>query len=202
VKVAIVGKTHMGNAACVGAIALEDGESLRLLTAEGYNHPGNTQYDVGQVWDIEFTRVTNPRPPHVEDVLVTRQRRSDEEVNLKRTILRFETPWTGSPQALFDRLVRATANGSGYVAARSGLPDRSTGYWTPDEDLKRQEGRYLYPSSFGMRRRLTYVGFAPMTDSIPAGALVRVSLARWWRPEDADEDLEERCYVQLSGWYP
>ena len=36
---------------------------------------------------------------------------------------------------------------------------------------------------------------------IPAGTLVRVSLARWWRPEDSEPNFEERCYLQLSGWY-
>ena len=35
---------------------------------------------------------------------------------------------------------------------------------------------------------------------IPAGTLVRVSLAHWWRPED-DHTGELRCYVQLSGWF-
>ena len=29
---------------------------------------------------------------------------------------------------------------------------------------------------------------------------MRVSLARWWRPEDTPE-VEEKCYAQLSGWF-
>jgi ATP-dependent DNA helicase RecQ len=35
---------------------------------------------------------------------------------------------------------------------------------------------------------------------IPAGTLLRVSLAHWWRPAEKPEE-EERCYVQLSGWF-
>jgi hypothetical protein len=45
---------------------------------------------------------------------------------------------------------------------------------------------------------ITYVGFEPAIELITHGSLVRVSLARWWRPDD---DSEERCYLQLSGWY-
>ncbi len=47
---------------------------------------------------------------------------------------------------------------------------------------------------------LAFVGFQEPIAVIPAGALVRVSLAHWWRP-DGDETAELRCYVQLSGWF-
>lgn len=52
-----------------------------------------------------------------------------------------------------------------------------------------------------MEVRIPYVGFEPAVDLIPKGTLVRVSLARWWRPHDSPPDMEERCYLQLSGWY-
>lgn len=202
VRAVIVGKTHMGAAACVGAMSLESGASLRLLTSTGYNQPGNTHFEVGGIWDLEFTAAPNLRPPHVEDVLVNRERFVALHANLKQAILQSEAPWEGGAHVVFDRLVRATNNGSGYVSDSTGLPNRSTGYWISDRMLSREsdQRRYLYPSQVGVRR-LTYVGFAPMLDSVPAGTLMRVSLARWWRPSDADDDLEERCYLQLSGWY-
>ena len=59
--------------------------------------------------------------------------------------------------------------------------------------------RYRYPTPDG-GRTLTFVGFQEPIGTIPAGALVRVSLAHWWRPED-DHSGELRCYVQLSGWF-
>ena len=43
------------------------------------------------------------------------------------------------------------------------------------------------------------MGFAPKINKIPAGTLIRISLARWWKPDDVD--IEHRCYLQLSGWY-
>jgi len=57
--------------------------------------------------------------------------------------------------------------------------------------------RYLYPGETG-KRSLPYVGFASPVDTIPAGTLLRVSLARWW---DKYGETEERCSLQLSGWY-
>ena len=78
----------------------------------------------------------------------------------------------------------------------------STGYWEPDIILTRGEynGRvkYCYDSP-GSRWILPYVGCAEPLDRIPQGTLLRVSLARWWRPDDSDFEL--RCYLQLSGWY-
>ena len=50
-------------------------------------------------------------------------------------------------------------------------------------------------------RGLKYVGEESPIKVIPAGTLVRLSLARWWRPEDSEPNFEERCYLQLSGWY-
>jgi len=52
---------------------------------------------------------------------------------------------------------------------------------------------------FIVNRRFPYVGFEPKVNLIPAGTLMKISLARWWKPEDSD--MSERCYLQLSGWY-
>jgi ATP-dependent DNA helicase RecQ len=49
-------------------------------------------------------------------------------------------------------------------------------------------------------RTLTFVGFQEPIPEIPAGALLRVSLAHRWRPADRPEE-EDRCFVQLSGWF-
>ncbi len=50
------------------------------------------------------------------------------------------------------------------------------------------------------RYTIPYVGLKENPpEIIPQGTLLRLSLAHWWTPEDAD--TEERCYLQLSGWY-
>lgn len=89
-----------------------------------------------------------------------------------------------------------------YTSERTGVPDRSTGFWIPDRELRLRGGGKHYNYVKGaLQRGLSHVGEAAATRRIPAGTLVRVSLARWWKPEDADPDFEERCYQQLSGWY-
>jgi hypothetical protein len=80
----------------------------------------------------------------------------------------------------------------------------STGFWLPDRPLTLQEeaaGRhyYVYPGLGGVRR-LRYVGATEPLLEIREDQLVRVSLARWWQPDD-DPAMELRCYLQLSGSY-
>ncbi len=55
--------------------------------------------------------------------------------------------------------------------------------------------RYRYGTDINT---IPFVGLQEPIDEIPAGTLLRVSLARWWSP---NENTEERCYLQLSGYY-
>jgi len=59
--------------------------------------------------------------------------------------------------------------------------------------------RYRYPTA-DHDHTLTYVGFQEPVPEIPAGTLLRVSLAHPWRPKDQPQE-ELRCFVQLSGWF-
>jgi hypothetical protein len=87
------------------------------------------------------------------------------------------------------------------VCRDGGVPGQSTGFWIPDRDLVlRDDGKhYDFRSRLGARG-LSYVGEPEAKSQLKAGTLLRVSLARWWRPPDVD-DMEERCYLQLSGWF-
>ena len=113
-------------------------------------------------------------------------------------------PVTGEPNNLFDGRLQATSAGGLYIAERTGLPSRSTMFWRPDQplalDYEGKRIRYRYATEDG-GRTITFVGFQDPVETIPAGTLLRLSLAHWWRPTDKpDEEL--RCYVQLSGWFP
>ena len=78
----------------------------------------------------------------------------------------------------------------------------STGFWIPDRDLmlRADAKHYDYPDGC-VARGLSYVGEPKPLPLLPAGTLIRVSLARWWKPDDAEPGFEERCYLQLSGWF-
>ncbi len=201
-NVLIVARTRMwGDRRCIGGLAA-DGHSVRLVTATG-EHWSSPEFQVGQIWEVDFTPSTTPVPPHVEDVLVTAQGFVGVQPDLRGHLLsRVRAPWRGGIDQLFGGVVGYTGSGNGYVCARLGVPAHSTGYWLPDRDLVlRGDGKHYDYRDGVSNRGLSYVGEPPPAPILPAGTLVRVSLARWWKPDDAEPDFEERCYLQLSGWY-
>lgn len=199
-KVLIVARTRMAGSPrrCIGGIAADD-RPVRLLTASGEHHPGSSPLKVGDLWELEWQPVRDVIPPHVEDVRVVKSRRIGPQQNLGDHLRGRVRPWRGGFSQLFDGLIRWTAKGNGFVSKQIGVPDHSTGFWIPDRDLfLRQDGKHFDYQPEG--RGLSYVGEREPPAEIPAGTLVRVSLARWWRQEGA-RDLEKRCYLQLSEWY-
>lgn len=203
-NILIVAKTRMNPGVCIGGLDIDNNLSVRLLPKFGHNHDNNTPYEVGQIWEMEISPVENTIPPHVEDVRIQQSRLIGQERHLAQFLQKQIHPWRGGFESLFDRRVRFTGNGNGYISAWNGVPDQSTGYWIPNIDLtysfESNKVKYCYSGRGGIKR-ISFVGFQESLEEICAGTLLRVSLARWWRPDDAQDTLEERCYLQLSGWY-
>lgn len=203
-RVLIVAKTRQGSGACIGGITFE-GRSVRLIAANAATdeHAG-LEYNVGEVWEIEAKPAARVTPPHVENIIVHAKRRLGVMSAPIPFIEERMPPVVGGVERLYEGLAQGSAGGPLYIAQRTGIPPYSTAFWRPDQPLQRDETskriRYRYPTPDG-GRTLTFVGFQESLDVIPAGALVRVSLAHWWRPRDASAEIEERCYVQLSGWF-
>ena len=153
-------------------------------------------FEIGSIWDLQYILIRLCPLRTLRMFWSQMAVRVGEQANLRDTLLAHAQVWNGTIDTIFDGLPEFTNNGSGYISERTGIPNVSTGFWIPDRDLTRNDRAYLYDY-----RQLTYVGAAPPLDRVPAGTLTRVSLARWWRPQDADPDFEERCYLQLSGWY-
>ncbi len=202
-KVLVVAKTRRGGGACVGGIA-EDGRSVRLVTSDAAtNGRAGLEYEVGEQWEIEYAPDLHLIPPHVENIIVLSAHRIGRVDDAPNFIRQHMPPVRGGPPALFDGLAQSSPTGALFIAKRTGLPSRSTMFWMPDQtlsmDVEGKRIRYRYPTSDG-GRTLTFVGFQEPVIEIPAGTLLRVSLAHWWRPKERpDEEL--RCYVQLSGWF-
>ncbi len=196
-KVLIVAKTRRGAGACVGGIT-EVGKSVRLIAPDALtNERAGLEYEVGEVWEIDSVSDPNIIPPHVENILVLNARRLRRSQKLEETIRRFMPPVSGGPGKLFDGLTQVTASGALFVAERTGLPKCSTMFWKPDQalqlDCDGKRIRYRYPTADG-GRTLTFVGFQEPLAEIPAGTLLRVSLAHFWQPHDRPEE-ELRCFV-------
>jgi hypothetical protein len=203
-KVLIVAKTRMRNAVCVGGFATEDGKSLRLLQRDGTNQPTTTDYEIGQLWDLSVQARQSARPPHTEDVLVLDRVYIGTESDVRGLLMAHARIETEEPEDLFDGLLEIAPYGSAFIVERRGVPGYSTAFWVPRNPLTVvtiiSRTRYEYTRSGIITMGIPYVGLAPAERRIGAGTLVRLSLARWWRPQGATFD-EERCYLQLSGWY-
>ena len=206
--VLIVAKTHMQTGACIGGLTYSGKKSVRLLTERGLHYPEDTQFEVGQIWEMELRPKTSPVPPHIEDTYVCGERLIGQLASVREMLLQLVQPWRGGPEVLFDGLL-VMGKRAAYIGRKRELPACSTGYWLPDRPLTLvyQHGKpyYRIDDDFGRIRRFSqgalhihYGGFGMPVMHIRAQTLVRVSLSRWWVGPDTDE---ERCYLQLSGWY-
>lgn len=202
-NVLIVARTQMQHACCVGGYCLDTKKNVRLLNRHGRNQPNDTPFEVGQVWELRFEARPDLVPPHVEDVLVFYQRQMQRIPDLSTFLSLHVRPWVGPPDVLFDRALEWTRNGTGFIERNRSIPDYSVGFWRADRALKSEEGpyggvRYRYSDEDERVYTFKYVGQAEPRRILPAQTLLRVSLARWWRPNAFDD---ERCFLQLSGWY-
>lgn len=200
-KVLIVARTRMNQGCCVGAYSLDTGENLRLLTNTGQKLPENSEYQIGDVWDITFEKRRQIEPPHVEDVLVMEKSFLHKQDHLC-TFLKNTVPiWKGEPDQILDKKVNFPIGQSGYIDRKKGLPSQSVGFWQPDKDVELtifQDRKHYYYFGTDQVYVFPYVGYVPVIDKIPKGSLIRISLARWWTP---DPKQDARSYCQMSGWY-
>lgn len=208
-RVLIVAKTRMKNGVCVSALTRSTNRHLRLKPPGRFNQPPDTQFEIGQTWDIEFQEDQEIIAPHTEDVTVVKQEYVGQVTDMRAILEKRVKIWRGGPESIFDGLL-TIANTSAYVSKSSEMPKHSTGYWMPMNELyisysphdkPRYNADYLVRQNGRSRWRtlhIPYVGLAKPITFIPKETLIRVSLCRWWKYDDADE---ERCYLQLSGWY-
>jgi hypothetical protein len=203
-RILVVAKTHLSKAVCIGALAV-NGRFLRLMDEHGGNPPVHTDFEVRQIWEIKCRKAYKLRSPHTEDVNVLYKEHLgilDNDRTMLQVLQKCRSKiWEGSPETLFDGCLVWSEKGSGYLNGQCELPRNSVGFWIPDNPLLKynvyEKVRYQY-SGQTVKRNFPYVGCTKPVECIPAGTLIRVSLARWW---DKNGETEERCSLQLSGWY-
>ena len=203
-QVLIVAKTKMKMGICLGGLVSGSYRSIRPLPAQGYNHPQNKRIHVGEIWDLTLKEMPKREvaPPHTEDVRIIQEQylRTVPASQLKAVLLkRVKAPFV-HPSALFDGLIQFTYKQRGYVSPADGLPGYSTGFWRFNQPLHKYEddgeARYLYFDDGARILDVKHKGFDEPPGTIPPGALLRFSLARGF-----PDDLQKRCYLQLSGWF-
>lgn len=212
-RVIIVSKTRMANDnVCVGGVDFDNKRSVRLMDANGYHESQDEcPYEIWDVWDADYVS-SNQRPaPHVEDVNVINRNKRGVLTNELRTTTEFakllrqsNVPvFTGGLLNCFDGKLKCTQYGTLFINEEN-VPNYSTCFWICDRIVRRSDfkGKVRYNYNDGIRNwgyNISYVGLSEPADIIPAGSLIRLSLAHWWSPSDSED--EERCYLQLSGWF-
>ena len=204
-EILIVSKTQMSSGVCVGGITTK-GEFVRLLDSNGHNQPFNCQYKIGQIYDVTFTRRENPDPPHIEDILCTKAEYKEDLSNSTKMIdfLNQKNAFIckGNINCLFDKSLKYTNKGHGYINAAK-IPQNSVAFWITDKELIKESDSKYYQykdkNPWITPVSIKYVGLETPPNIIPKGTLLRMSLARWWSPNI--NEVENRCYLQLSGWY-
>jgi hypothetical protein len=207
-KVLIVAKTRMRNEkVCVGGIDLDKLMSVRLLDRNGFHESKwDCPYEIRDIWDIEYSH--NPRPlPHSEDVRVI-QRIKDGTLKQEFSILdilrkiNFKI-YAGHIRETFEGKLDCI-NSKVLFISKENVPQNSTCFWICDREIQRSDYinkiRYNYNDEINWGYNVSYVGLKEDPEQIiPENTLIRLSLADWWSPPDLQ--VEERCYLQLSGWY-
>lgn len=192
------------NHVCVGGFDLVQRRNVRLLTQDGQNQPATTPFEIGGIWEINYVAKANCVPPHIEDVYVQSADHIGAECQMVQFLQQNVPIIQGELPQTFDGLLRYSGGGAGYIARSVGVPTGSVCLWRPNVQLTRDDfgEKIRYALWEGMSlRHVSYVGLQPPLDQIEANTLLRLSLARWWRPNNAPAEEEEKCFLQLSGYY-
>lgn len=200
-EVLILSKTKYGATQyCIGGINITNNEFVRLLQPSGHYQPINTPLKIGDIWNINYTKSGIIHQPHNEDVYVNTHTFVKKVYKLETYIKSLKVPiWEGSILNIYDKKMLWTFTGKGYLSSNiKNYPIHSVGFWVSDVDLIFNGREYLY-SSNGINKQIVYKGDQQSILKIAKGKLIRVSLAKWWKPDDST--VEPRCYLQLSGWY-
>lgn len=207
-NIVVVSRTRMSQGhVCIGAFDVENNRNIRLLTAAGEHQPEACELDVGSVVRATYVKVTvGVIPPHTEDVKLKSYTAASQVQKVKDEFVAACPVVHGPITATFSGSLSREGSNSLSIR-RENVPDHSVCFWKSDQiilldsDYRERFGKvkYLYGQRYD-RVGLPYVGMQDPIPSVPAGTVVRLSLARWWKPNDASYD-DKRCQKQLSGWY-
>ena len=201
-KVLIVARTKMTGKVCIGAIDLKTKKSLRLLTKNRGYQPADSPFHVKQIWPLDWTTplAHELTPPHTENVYITSSSQCVKEQKYIRSYIINNCRIWDNIEELFSGCLKYKPDNNKAYIERPKVPTISTGYWKLEERLELHTDNKNKEFYGNNKIRLSYSGCQKAKNMIPKNTLVRVSLAKWWRP-NSDPQTPLRCYLMLSGWY-
>ena len=197
----IVSRTQMQHGVCVGGINEDTGELIRIHNERGGNLDSDAPYEIGDRWNMNVEDAWNARErPHIEDKQTYAYSKINN-VGISGIINYINSHYfanrltRGSLENTFENCLKF--EGKKIFIDYSNIPNFSTQFWIPDRDLVHKEewGKHYYNYK---NTHIKFVGYQNPVDRIPAGTIIRLSLANWW---NGDGSGKNRCYLQLSGWY-
>lgn len=199
-EVLIVSRTRMKKGVCCGGVNISNGEYVRLHDHFGKNLADSAPFQIGQIYSMKYRDALHARPiPHVEDKEIWPDFRLLKQLSVSELITEIDK-LIDVPNGGIDCIFEGKLHHSAYATYISpeAIPQNSVCFWRPNEPLIKSSflGKTRY--WFGGCHAISFVGFQEPVDIIPAGTLLRMSLANWWSPDDI---TEKRCYLQLSGWF-
>lgn len=208
-KVLILARTLMKkDRVCIGGILLSHSRYVRILDLEEKNVNKVEPYQIGQIYDIKYYYRNNVELPHLEDIIVV-------DRNYFRTMysLEFYTKLKelnlnlGCIKNLFDGNLNWDEQ-RGYLSRNTTIPNASVLITSLKYPLYKSkfEDRCFYTYIEDKVYKIRYVGEKDIStlNIVPTGTLIRFSIARWWTGHNhlnKDGYLEERAYLQISGFY-
>lgn len=189
---------------CIGGFDIAAGRNIRLLNSQGKPPKSDAPFQVGDIWNVTYEPLSDSSlvMPHAEDVRVLdcRLKTSLDSDVLLDFIYRHCAIYEGPIQNLFGGHL-VLGRGAACIE-KSAVPDHSVCFWEISTPLHHrtayEKHKYFYEEG-ETKVWLPYVGTADPIEIVRSPGLARVSLARWWKL--AGSDIEEKCYLQLSGWY-
>ncbi|SFA62711.1 hypothetical protein SAMN04487972_1641 [Paracoccus halophilus] len=211
--VIIMARTVMGtDGRCIGAYDIGNKRNIRLLNENGEKQPPSFPYRVGDriqasYVDLPFNDI---RKPHTEDVLLVRHslKRSYSMNGLSQSIKSNIYVNSGGILNCFSGfLASEKLEGDSHMRGSLCIPpgcrlDHSVCFWEADADLRLSFNSYeklAYTYKIGERTiKIPFTGDHDPPEEVSKGTIVRLSLARWWRPNNKQQ---WRCQLQISGSY-
>lgn len=207
--VLILARTKMnGGRVCVGGYDLHERKYVRLLTKDFKNESGDSPYQVGELYSINYDVRAGLDPPHVEDVGVISRA-------YKRTLGRgeFRKELSNIASSNMNMHIRDLfgkcliwEKRKGFLCQGKNVPNESVLVATLKHDLFASQYNDESKVEFYIQDGadyfvVKYVGDYDVSDvkRIGAGKFLRFSLARWWGGDGMFDP--KRSYLQLSHIY-
>ena len=184
---------------CIGALRIRGWSAYRLKAPDGlFSWPVDCGINVGDILEVEGKRPSKTKNPHTEDFQVESYRKVGEYGPELPDDICENCQVAESLSDLFEGRLRELGVDKLGIE-EDNVPGFSTQFWVPKNQLTLVWTQYKDepPKPYYKYRTwvIPYKGVDDPVDVIPAGSLIRLSLAQWFPPK------APKCYLQLSGWW-